>query len=273
MNQKKISSRVYQIVKSALAAAILPVFLIYIMIDKPDYRIMNAASHVVLPVANWVGDVVSWPIRAIGNAVGGIRELSNLHDENEELRAKLDENLQARHEYDVAISENQRLRRELDIARAMPQKVIVAGVSYDNSAFHHNTFFINKGVNAGIEAGMAVVSFDRVLVGIVSDVGANFARVRALADSKSNIPVRIAGSEVYGFLAGNGSDGASIGFLSDPEFQATPGLKLITSSIRGVLPDGIYVGEMTNDKDVNILPMSRVSDVMVLQFNNKDRYK
>lgn len=273
MNQKKISSKVFSYAKSALTAAVLPVFLIYIMIDKPDYKLMNGLSHVVLPVANWVGDVVSWPIRAIGGGIDGIRKMSNLRSENEELRAKLDEALRRGHDCDIAISENQKLTRELDMVRSMPQKAVVASVSYNNQAFHHSTFFINKGANSGIEPGMAVVSFDGVLVGIVSDAGANFAKVRALTDSKSNIPVRISGSEVYGFLQGNGDTNPTMGFFSDPEFQPTRGLKLVTSSIRGVLPDGIVVGEMSNSTDASVLRATRVSNVMVLQFDNKDKYK
>ncbi|MDR1337472.1 MAG: rod shape-determining protein MreC [Rickettsiales bacterium] len=273
MNQKKISSKVLSYAKSALAAAVLPVFLIYVMIDKPDYKIIGAMSHIVLPAANWVGDVVSWPIRAVASGVAGIRELSNLRGENEELRAKLDQALRMRNECGVAISENQRLARELDMVRASPQKAVAALVSYNNDAFHHSTFFIDKGARAGIEPGMAVVSFDGRLAGIVIDAGPTFAKVRSLTDSKSNIPVRVAGSEVYGFLQGSGSGDPTMGFFSDPEFQPTRGLKLVTSNIRGVLPDGIIVGEMSNSTDASVLRPTRMSSVMVLQFDGKDKYK
>jgi rod shape-determining protein MreC len=259
--------------KSAIAAAALPVFLIYVMIDKPDYKIMNGLAHVVLPAANWVGDLVSWPVRAVGGGIAGIRELASLRSANEELRARLDEALRNKHECDVAIAENQKLARELDVVSGLSQKAVVASVSYDNEAFHHNTFFINKGASDGIGQGMAAVSFDGALVGIVSDVGTGFAKVRALTDSKSNIPVRIAGSDVYGFLQGNGASDPTMGFFSDPGFQPTKGLKLITSSIRGVLPDGIMVGETTSSVDVSVLGADRVSNVMVLQFDDKDKYK
>ena len=273
MQQKKLSSRFYSLVKSALMTAVLPVFLVYILMAKPDYKIMNGLAHVVLPAANWVGDGITWPVRAIGNAIDGIRELSKLRSENEELRARLNDAVHNQNECTIATIENQRLTRELDIVRAKPQRVIIAGITYDNSAFHHNTFLINKGVDSGIEPGMAVVSFENVLVGIVSDVAPHFAKVRALTDSKSNIPVRIAGSEVYGFLQGTGSDVPRMGFFSDPEFQATQGLKLVTSSIRGALPDGIMVGEMMGPTDTQVLHPRRISNVMILKFDDKDKYK
>ncbi|MDE6478571.1 MAG: rod shape-determining protein MreC [Alphaproteobacteria bacterium] len=273
MNQNKLSSRVYTLIKSAAAAAALPIFLVYIMIAKPDYRIMNAAAHVVVPVASAVGDAITWPVRVVGRTVANIHELSTLRAENEELRARLDAALENKIACDIAIAENQKLALQLDIVRASPQRAVLAGVTYDNRAFHHSTFLINKGTAAGIQNGMAVVSMDGTLVGMVVDTGHNFAKVRSLSDAASNIAVRIAGSEVYGFLTGNGSRYPTMGFFSDPEFQPRAGLHLVTSNISGILPGGIPVGEMTSPTDVKTLPPSRLSSVMVLQFDNGDKYK
>jgi len=273
MVNKKTSSRVYSFAKSAVSAAVLPVFLIYIMIDKPDYKIMNSLAHIVLPVANWVSDGVSWPVRAVGSAANEIRALSNLRGENKDLRIKLDEALKNQNICTVAIDENQKLSKELDIVQEMPQHSIVANIVHANKAFHHNTFFIDKGADSGIEIGEIVVSFDKMLIGTVSDVAADFSKIRTLNDSGSNIPVRIAGSEVYGFLRGNGTDNPKIGFFSDPEFQPTSGLHLITSKIRGILPDNITVGEMISQSDVKILMPEKISSVMILKFDNKNKYK
>lgn len=273
MNQNKLSSRVYVIVKSALAAAVLPVLFIYIMVAKPDYKILNGLAHVVLPVANWVGDVVTWPIRAVGNAIDGIGELSNLRAENEELRVRLDQALADKGLCDIAVKENQKLYQELNIVKSQVRKSVVADVMYTNNAFHHSTFIINRGSENGIKNGQVVVSMSNQLVGIVIDTGDNFARVRALTDSNTNIAVRVVGSEVYGFLTGNGSNTPSIGFFSDPQFQPTDGLILTTSNISGVLPNGIVVGETVNKTDVKILNPKKVTRVMVLQFDNIGEYK
>ena len=270
MVQNKLSSKLRTIIKSAVAAAVLPLLFIYIMIAKPDYTLMNGLAHVVLPVANWVGDVITWPVRAVGAAVENIRELSDLRDENARLRSALDNALKNKNACDIAMAENQKLSRELDIVQNMPHDAIIADVMYDNTAFHHSNFLINKGIRHGLENGMAVVSPDGMLVGVIIDTAPEFSRVRALTDSDTNIPVRIAGSEVYGFLHGNGSDTPTLGFFSDPEFQPSDGVKLITSNISGVMPNGIYVGETVNETDIRIRQPKTLSRVVILQFDNAD---
>ena len=149
----------------------------------------------------------------------------------------------------------------------------IADVLYDNSALHNATFVINRGTDDGVVRGNVVVSMDNKLAGIVIDAGGNFARVRALTDSDSNIAVRVAGTPVYGFLAGNGTNTPSIGFFSDPQFQPSAGLRLITSNISGVLPNGIFVGEMINDTDVKTISARELSRVMVLKFDNLGEYR
>ena len=253
---------------------VLPVLFIYIMIAKPDYKIMTALSHVVVPVAQWVGDVITWPIRAFGGAIDNIGELSNLRVENEELRIRLDEALQNKITCSIAIEENKKLQHELDIKNAQPRDVVIADIIHDNRAIGHNTYIINQGANKGLEPNMAVMSPNMMLVGIVIDVAPHFSRVRALTDSDTNVAVRVVGSEVYGFMKGNGSKTPSMGFFSDPEFQPSKGIKLVTSNISGVVPSGLAVGEMIDETDVKIFPTSQLSRVMVLKFDTpQNEYK
>ncbi len=274
MNPKKVSSRLHTIIKSAIVAAILPFIFVYIVVAKPDYRVINAVAHIAMPVVDGIGDLITWPVRAGGNIVKRVHDISNLEQENEELRARLDMALADKNNCDIALLENQKLERELDIVKNTPYAAVVADVIFDNSALHHGTFMINRGSRDGVAPGMVVVSFDNTLAGIVIDTAAHFARVRSLIDSNTNIAVRIAGSEVYGFLAGNGSNTPSIGFLSDHKFQTARGVKLVTSGISGVLPPDIFVGTMKDDSDVDVLTPRELSRVMVLKFNSdQDNYK
>lgn len=274
MNPKKISSRLHTIIKSALVAAILPFIIIYIIVAKPDYRIMNGFAHFMMPVANGVGDFITWPLRAGGKIFRKIHDISNLEQENQELRAMLQNALAKNQNCDVAIMENQKMAHELDVKQGSDFQTVIADVILDNSALNHETFMINRGYSDGIEPGMAVVSVENSLIGTIIDSGKDFSRVRALNDSNTNIAVRIAGSEVYGFIHGNGSSAPTIGFFSDPKFQPSAGIKILTSSISGVLPPDIFVGTMLNESDVDITNPQKVSRVMVLKFNtDQGKYK
>jgi len=273
MIEKSTSSKILTLIKSALAAMVLPVLFIYIMIAKPDYRIMNALAHVVLPVANVVGDIITWPVRVVGDMFDNLHELSTLRAENEELRVRLDEAMANKNLCDVSIAENKKMEQEIGMVKSIPHRTIIADVIHDNRVLHHNTFLINRGIRDGIAPGMVVVSPSNQFAGIVIDTGNNFARVRAITDSDTNIAVRIAGYEVYGFVSGNGSSTPTIGFFSDPQFRAAADLQLITSNISGVLPAGIYVGSMKNQTDVNVLQPGTLSRVIVLQFDTNTEYK
>ena len=273
MNPSKLSSRVIKLIKAAAAAAAVPLIFIYVLVAKPDFYLINGLGHIVLPVAHFVGDIVTWPIRAVGESVSNIYDLANLRTENERLQKELDAALANKNACAVAIAENTRLSNELDIVRATPQNVIMADVVHDTVALHHSHFLINKGVFDGVKKGMVVTSVDGIMAGMVVDVGGDFSRVRALNDADSNIAVRIAGDEVYGFLQGDGSESPEIGLFSRPEFQAEAGMTVITSNISGVLPNGILVGTMKNNRDVKILQPNSVSRVKVLEFNNNNEYK
>lgn len=273
MTKDKLSYKLTKIIKSALAAVAVPVFIIYILIAKPDYTIMNGLAHVVLPVASFVGSVITWPVRAIGDSINWVRETSNLRTENKELREKLDKALADKHYCDIAISENQKLEQEINIKHASPYKTVIADIKFDDSAFHHNTFLINRGKKSGLEHGMVVVSFDNRLVGTIIDCGSVFCRVRSLTDNDTNVAVRIAGSDISGFLQGSGKSGAAISFFSDTQFIGRQGLQVITSNISGILPDGIYIGDMLDGKNVDIIKPNQISRVMVLKYNDQDSYR
>lgn len=274
MTKDKLSYKITRIIKSAIAAAALPIFIIYIMVAKPDYTIMNGLAHVVLPVANAVGAVITWPVRAIGHGVSWVRETSLIRSENAELKLKLAEALANKNACDIAIAENQKLEHEVNVRKSSPFDAVIADIQFEDSAFYHTTFLINKGKKNGLNKGMVVVSFDNRLVGTIMDCGSEFCRVRALNDSDTNVAVRIAGTDISGFLNGNGKNKSSIGFFNDVKFEGRQGLKVITSNISGILPSGIYIGTMTDTKHVDILTPNQISRVMILKYNtNQGSYK
>lgn len=270
MSSKKLSSRIHTLIKAALMGGLVVFLVIYVIIAGPEYRLLNSAAHGLSPVAEAVGDLITWPVRGAGKIVKRIRNIAKLEEENEELRAELTLAKMQKNECGVALSENEKLSHELGVVHRTGFSTVVADIIHDKAALHHETFIINRGKRNGVLPGMVVVSFENRLVGVIIDSGADFARARALHDSGTNIAIRIAGSEVYGFLHGNGLMDPTIGFFSDHKFQGTPGTSIITSNISGVLPNGIYIGKIKNDSAVDVLSPSDISRVMVFKFNTQD---
>jgi len=267
-----------EIVRSGIAAILVPVFFLYILIDKPDYKILNAASYVVVPVAQTVGDGVSWPFRIVGKVADGTLRHLNATNANRDLRRKLDAALTDAAEIDILRAENQRLAKILNFSQSIPHKTILARVTRDHSILSNNILILDRGESSGIRPGMVAISTTGHLVGIVTEVTAIGAKVRGLEDMKSNIPVRVAGSGVYGFLRGDGASAPVFEFFSDTEFRPTAGIRLVTSGINGQLPNDIPVGTVIDENAraarVKIgAPTSSVHEVLVLEFDKNDRYK
>lgn len=264
MRQKKASSRIYKLIKASILAAAVPILLIYLLVDSPGYRLLNAAERVFVPVVSTIADGVSYPFRAAGRGINGFRELVSAKRENKELRKMLDAALARNNECEVIFSENQNLEQKLDIAQENPKTVAVARVLHNNAIMDRSGFLLSKGTESGIEVGMTVISFDGFLVGIVTESYAGGAFVRSIRDPKSSIPVRISGTDVFGFLAGRGLSSPELEFLSDPEFQPTAGLHLQTHGIKGNMPDGIPIGTLMN-KFIPGTEVSKLTEVMVVK--------
>ncbi len=273
MHTRRAHSRFMRFASAAITGVAAVSILIYVIVARPDYRTINNVAHITLPIIKYAGDIISWPVRIAGRAAIKIREISTLRAENEELRAKLSDAILRENEFKVAVTEVQRLQGILNLQNQTPKNTIAAEIEFDMAAFAHETFFINKGENSNVKPGMAVVDMQGQLIGQIIDVGADFARARALTDAKSNTPVRISGTNVYGFLVGNGGKDASITLLSDPNFEITENLPVVTSGIKGVMPDGLIVGMTDAYGNVFVANAVRDAAVLVLEFDGPEMYK
>lgn len=244
MDAKTASLKVAKAVRAGIAAMLLPVFFLYILLDKPDYKIMNAMSGVVVPAARLVGNGITWPVRALGTLGRNISERANVRRENAELRMKLDALIAAQTECMALLGENQRLEQALDMVRLLPKKSVMARIVFENSAFSSHTFILDKGENSAVATGQAVISKNGYLAGVVTQTGVEYAHVRGVTDVGANTPVRVAGSDVLGFLRGRGNADPVFEMFSDQEFSPTNGIMLLTSSVGGNLPDGIPIGRI-----------------------------
>ena len=206
------------------------------------------------PVKDVVG-VVLTPIQSGINHVGGwfsgkmdyFEDNLNLVAQNEELQSQVDqltvENTQLLQDKDELNS--LRDLYELDHKYETYEKVGARVISKDDSSNWFSTFTIDKGSNDGLAVDMNVMAGSG-LVGIITDVGPNWATVRSIIDDYSNVSAQISETEDTCIIAGDLSltDEGTVRLvkLNDPDSKVKVGDTVVTSQISDIFLPGILIG-------------------------------
>ena len=156
------------------------------------------------------------PFRYVGNALAGqaediytyIFEHEALKRENEALREKVAQMEELVREADSVARENDRLRDILDMQRSHEEYVLVdAYIIGWSSTDWTNTITLNRGQSSGIEVGMCAITSDNEVVGVVTEVGADYAVVKTVLDSSLEVSATIASSGYNGMVTGDYIEG------------------------------------------------------------------
>ena len=124
-----------------------------------------------------------------------------------------------------------------------------------------NSFTIDKGTNDGIQIDMNVVAGSG-LVGIVYDVGANWAKVRSIIDDSSNVYSMNLNTTDLCIIAGdlqsmNKNQTIVFKDMSDSNGDVKEGDPMVTSNISSKFLPGLLIGYLTNiKKDSNNISLS-----------------
>ena len=156
------------------------------------------------------------PLKAGANALteeaerlyGYMFNYESLAAENEALKAKIASMEDEARQADSYQRENQRLRNMLSLTSTREDFVLVdAYIIAWSSTDWSSTLTINKGTNAGIALDMCAITDNGEVVGLVTEVGANFAVIKTVLDSSLEISATIADSGYRGMVQGGYSDG------------------------------------------------------------------
>ena len=135
-------------------------------------------------------------------------EYESIVAENEALKEQIAQMEDDARQADVLARENQQLRallglKEIDESYNFVDGYVIGRSSQDWTS----TITINRGSNAGIEEGMCVVTANHEMVGLVSQVGVNYAVIKTVLDSSLEISATIAASGYSGMVQGGYSTG------------------------------------------------------------------
>ena len=213
---------------------------------------LNAvAGYVFIPMQNGINQVGGWLSKQADN----LENLSVVMAENDALKKKVEEltvelNTTKLERYEL---ENLRELYQLDQKYPSYDKV-AANVIGKDAGNWFNTFTIDKGTNDGIEVNMNVMAGSG-LVGIVTDVGPNYAKVKSIISDTSSVSGMVLTTSDN--IIVNGSlpkmtESMTIEFsgLNDRENEVAVGDPVVTSYVSYDYQQGIligYISQITTD--------------------------
>ncbi|MGN0472624.1 MAG: rod shape-determining protein MreC [Lachnospiraceae bacterium] len=218
---------------------------------------------------NNIGGYLFKPFQEGISEVGSF--LTQKSDELKEMRVLMQENERLREENAALIAENIHLQQYKNELRELQDLLELAAAyeDYETTAARiiakdtgnwYSSFLINKGTDDGIEVDMNVIA-DGGLVGRVSRVGANWARVTAIIDDASNVSSMVL-STYDNLIVSGGTElmfdnKLAFSQLLDREDLVMVGDKIVTSNISEKYLPGILIGHICQiNMDANNLSKS-----------------
>lgn len=215
---------------------------------------LNAvAGYVFIPMQNGINQVGGWLSKQADN----LENLSEVMAENEALKKQVEELTVELNTIKLERYELENLRELYNLDQKYPSyEKVAANVIGKDSGNWFNTFTIDKGSNDGIEVNMNVIAGSG-LVGIVSDVGPNYAKVKAIISDTSSVSGMVLTTSDN--IIVNGSlqkmtENMTIEFsgLNDRENEVEVGDPVVTSYVSYDYQQGILIGyirEITTDSN------------------------
>ena len=179
-NQTSFSSKYWLLILAIVCILFMGLSLIT---DKINGPLRAVANYTIVPMQNGINTVGLW----MSDLTKNLDTLKELQAENVALQAIVDD-------LTVKINLLQQDKEELERLRELYKldeyysdyKTVGARVTSNDSGNWFSSFVIDRGKNDGIKEDMNVMA-EGGLVGIVTEVGPNWARVRSIIDDASNV--------------------------------------------------------------------------------------
>jgi rod shape-determining protein MreC len=167
----------------------------------------------------------------------------DLDEENAALKQELVARSLSAQEFGKLRDENANLRALLDLQKRYAGAATAVEVLYTGRDPFTQKVFVNRGSDAGIQAGEAVIDESGV-VGQVTRVFPGMAEVTLVTDKDHAVPVRVDRSGVRSVFFGAGAGRAPELRFMAPTADIKPGDRLSTSGIDGTYPPGLAVAKV-----------------------------
>ena len=241
----------------------------------------EAAGLIIVPFENSIASIGQW----LTDVHSTFQDKQDLIQTNEELQAAVDTLTE---QNNVLIQDQAELTRleqlyDLDEEYSDYPKIAARIISKDPGNWY-DTFMINRGSSDGVRVDNNVIA-GKGLVGIVTEVGSNWATVRAIIDDSSNVSAMTVSTDDNCVVEGDLEliDEGKLRFtqLYDQEDRVTVGERIVTSNISEKYVEGLFIGYVSEiELDTNNLTKTgtlvspvdfqHLKDVFVITVNKQD---
>lgn len=251
--KKFFTTRIRVVLVLAALAALITIGSMFLWPGKAGV-LNNAVSIVVNPVKNGVTLLVNKAERLYDYLFG--YEL--LQAQNEQLQEELANMNQDIRDAQTYKAENERLRslENLTDKHTDYQLEIANVVSWGGSGYG-STMTISQGSSVGLDTGMCVITETGQVIGIITEVGTNWATVTTILDTTSEIGAYIFGSG-YSCIAQGDFTLMKEGTLRASYLSSSATIRnsdqLLTSGDGDIYPPGLVIGTVTDvgDDETNV---------------------
>lgn len=207
--------------------------------------IRNITNSFITPMQTGVNSVGRW----FESKSEALKNYEALQAENEALKEQLEIVQTQISNYQLDSYELERLRDlyDLDVQYADYPKTAARVIAKDTGNWF-DVFYINKGTNDGLQVGCNVL-YGNGLCGIITEVGDDYAKVRAIIDDTSNVNAIVLPSEAICNVSGsltNYTDGYLIAENIDKDADIEEGDEIVTSYVSSKYLSGLTIGYVSH---------------------------
>ena len=219
--------------------------------------LMSVFSNTSSPLAN-VANVIASPFRSAYTSVADwfndkqnyYQDNTGLKEENAALKKQLAEMEAAIRQAEKDSAENERLKQLLGLKAQRPDltsDLQAAMITEHTVTNWTSSLTIDKGTRHGLEVNDCVISETGALVGLISEVGTNWATILTLVDTDTSLGAQVFRTNDLGLAQGNFSlmDENRLRLEYLPvDCSLLGGDLVVTSGLGGFYPAGLVIGSV-----------------------------
>ncbi|MFH1715049.1 MAG: rod shape-determining protein MreC [Elusimicrobiota bacterium] len=204
--------------------------------------IRHFVGYIIFPSQKYFSEFFNYSENVSKNIKGFVA----LFERNQKLEAENNELKSIRENYDLIISENERLRQMLAFQKTSDRSLMPARIVGRSTSDWYRVVIINKGEEYNIEKGdVVIVGEDPLpkLVGQIVEVMPKFSKVLLITDSNSSVAGYLTNANLDGIVEGK-NDGTLVMKFVNSNAVVDKGEIVISSGLGGIFPFGLYIGNI-----------------------------